>query len=184
MYAGLNDSLERLYAGVAWFSVNLGLLVALACFFIHKPQFEIPKITMSEQPGLSAPLLGIAGHTTINEMTHSRFCRELFSCSAWAMFFAPSTPIEFSLKLSRLKKHKRGKTDDWLIGWLISIYVHHAPQYYCKSRDSSIHLLTFFRTDDEKMIPLSCLYSKYEATATSYCAYLTIKTWKLGKQQA
>lgn len=40
--------------------------------------------------------------STINqkiEVTHSRSCRELFFWRALAMFFAPSTPMEFSLKL-------------------------------------------------------------------------------------
>lgn len=40
------------------------------------------------------------GHSKC-EVTHSRNWRDLFSCRAWAMFFAPSTPMEFSLKLKK-----------------------------------------------------------------------------------
>lgn len=43
------------------------------------------------------------------EATHSRNWRDLFSYSAWAMFFAPSTPMEFSLKL----KEKNSLSEKW-----------------------------------------------------------------------
>lgn len=41
------------------------------------------------------------------EATHSRSCRELFFWSALAMFLAPSTPMEFSLKLTVYTKEKK-----------------------------------------------------------------------------
>lgn len=46
-----------------------------------------------------------------HEVTHSRNWSDLLSWRAWAMFFAPSTPIEFSLKLKKQKKKKRIKTN-------------------------------------------------------------------------
>lgn len=64
-------------------------------------QYDTPQragVTSNQQSAISKLLC-----PTNNKLTHSRSCRVWFSCRAWAMFFAPSMPMEFSLRLNTQK---------------------------------------------------------------------------------